>query len=273
VAEQGLYDSLNDALDACRQGRMVNLVIQAPHWYQNLVLQPEEFVHFCAPLHRPAVEAFEMLLASTKPEEAPRMVLMTEAAGRLPGLVAAFQESFNNLVPSEDRAGPDFGVDLMRQTALDSSLVTVLAPDAIARAAHALGPRFLRAELADRYLNTRAPMPPPQPVEAGCPRLHFHGQDFLLDRAAFVLGRQPTCDLVFDSDAYPGVSAWHCEIFCDHRTFIIRDRSRHGTLVNDQPITKPVPLQAGDWIRLGPDGPLLRFLGQPADPRRVITTA
>jgi pSer/pThr/pTyr-binding forkhead associated (FHA) protein len=95
----------------------------------------------------------------------------------------------------------------------------------------------------------------------------------LLNRPSFVLGRQPTCDLVFDSDAFPAVSAWHCEIICDHRTFILRDKSRHGTLVNDQQISNPVPLQAGDWIRLGPNGPLLRFLGQAADPRQLMTTA
>src|SRR5262249_23607001 len=49
AAEQGLYDSLEEAIDACRQGKLINLVIQAPHWYQNLVLQPEEMVRFCSP--------------------------------------------------------------------------------------------------------------------------------------------------------------------------------------------------------------------------------
>jgi hypothetical protein len=273
AAEQGLYDNLEEALDACRQGKLVNLVIQAPRWYQNLLLQPEEMVRFCAPLQRPVVEAFEMLLASTKPEEGPRMVLMSAGAGRLPGLAAALQEAFNDLAPPEERSSPDFGDELMRHTAVDTSLVTVLAPDAIARAVHALAPRFLREELPGDHLHTRAPVPPPQPLEAGSPRLHFRGQEFLLNRPSFVLGRQPTCDLVFDSDAYPSVSAWHCEISCDHRTFILRDRSRLGTLVNDQPITRPVPLRAGDWIRLGPDGPLLRFLGRSADPRRLMPTA
>jgi hypothetical protein len=274
AAEQGLYDSLEEALDACRQGRQVDLVIQAPHWYQNLVLQPEEFIRFCAPLHRPVVEAFEAILAATRADQAPRMVLMTEEAGRLPGLVAVLQKCFNDHAPAEDSSlPPDYGIDLLRETAGDTSLVMVLAPDAVARAAHALAPRFLRQELPAGHLDNRAPVPPPQSVQAGSPRLHFRGQDFLLNRPSFVLGRQPTCDLVFDSEAYPAVSAWHCEIICDHRTYILRDRSRHGTLVNEERITKPVPLRAGDWIRLGPDGPRLRFLGQAGDPRRLMTTA
>jgi hypothetical protein len=40
------------------------------------------------------------------------------------------------------------------------------------------------------------------------------------------------------------------------------DRSREGTLINDAPVEGSALLRAGDWIRLGPDGPLLRFLGQ-----------
>jgi pSer/pThr/pTyr-binding forkhead associated (FHA) protein len=43
---------------------------------------------------------------------------------------------------------------------------------------------------------------------------------------------------------------------------VLRDASREGTWVNDQPVTGPVLLRPGDWIRLGPDGPVLRFLGQ-----------
>jgi pSer/pThr/pTyr-binding forkhead associated (FHA) protein len=69
------------------------------------------------------------------------------------------------------------------------------------------------------------------------------------------------------------VSGWHCEVAYDHRTFVLRDRSRHGTLVNDQLVAQQVMLNPGDWIQLGPDGPVLRFLGQAADDRRLVTTA
>ena len=69
------------------------------------------------------------------------------------------------------------------------------------------------------------------------------------------------------------MSGCHCEIVCEHHSYTLHDRSRHGTLVNDQPVAQPMTLSPGDWIRLGPDGPLVRFLGQAAGPRRLITTA
>jgi predicted component of type VI protein secretion system len=59
------------------------------------------------------------------------------------------------------------------------------------------------------------------------------------------------------------VSARHCEIVLDRRLYVVCDHSRYGTFVNDHLISQQV-LHSGDWIRLGPQGPLLRFLGQPA---------
>jgi pSer/pThr/pTyr-binding forkhead associated (FHA) protein len=55
--------------------------------------------------------------------------------------------------------------------------------------------------------------------------------------------------------------------------YLLRDRGRHGTLVNDCVVTQPTALHSGDWIRLGPGGPLVRFLGQPSDQRQRMTTA
>jgi pSer/pThr/pTyr-binding forkhead associated (FHA) protein len=101
--------------------------------------------------------------------------------------------------------------------------------------------------------------PPPDP---GPPRLHFRGAEHPVSGPAFVLGRDPACDLVFESDLYPHVSARHCEIVFDRRHFTLLDRSRHGTMLNDRPVNQQAPLHSGDWIRLGPRGPVLRFLGQ-----------
>jgi predicted component of type VI protein secretion system len=72
--------------------------------------------------------------------------------------------------------------------------------------------------------------------------------------------------MVFESELYPHVSARHCEILFDRRTYTIWDHSRHGTFVNDHPVSQQ-SLYSGDWIRLGPQGPLLRFLGQPSAER------
>jgi pSer/pThr/pTyr-binding forkhead associated (FHA) protein len=87
----------------------------------------------------------------------------------------------------------------------------------------------------------------------------------------FTLGRDPSCDIVFESELYPTVSARHCEVVLDRSVYLVRDRSRHGTLVNDCPVMQQTSLRPGDWIRLGPAGPLLRFLGRPGDPRTLVT--
>jgi pSer/pThr/pTyr-binding forkhead associated (FHA) protein len=42
---------------------------------------------------------------------------------------------------------------------------------------------------------------------------------------------------------------------------VLYTRSKEGTLVNDSPVTGSVMLRAGDWIRLGARGPVVRFLG------------
>ena len=107
-----------------------------------------------------------------------------------------------------------------------------------------------------------APLPPPLPADAGPARVQFRNQEYLLRNRPFFMGRHAECDLVFDSELYPTVSGRHCEIVYERRTYVLRDHSRNGTLVNERPVIGELVLQAGDWIRLGPDGPLLRFLGQ-----------
>ena len=53
-----------------------------------------------------------------------------------------------------------------------------------------------------------------------------------------------------------------CEFVFDQRTYVLFNRGREITLVNDYPVTGSVALHPGDWIRMGYDGPLVRFLGQ-----------
>jgi pSer/pThr/pTyr-binding forkhead associated (FHA) protein len=113
-------------------------------------------------------------------------------------------------------------------------------------------------------------LPEPQPIDAGPVRLLFDGRDYPLGSSAFTLGRHPDCDIVFESKHYPTVSAHHCEIVFDRQMYVLHDHSRNGTLVNERPIMDEMPLQAGDWIRLGPGGPLLQFLGQPSETHRAM---
>jgi pSer/pThr/pTyr-binding forkhead associated (FHA) protein len=81
-------------------------------------------------------------------------------------------------------------------------------------------------------------------------------------RSPFTLGRDPGCNLVFEAALFPGVAPHHCDIVLDQRAFTLHDRSRQGTLLNDRLVHRIAPLHSGDWIRLGPDGPVLRFVGQ-----------
>ncbi len=117
--------------------------------------------------------------------------------------------------------------------------------------------------MSSGHLDTLAPLPLPQPVEAGPARLSFQGQDFYLAGPHFVLGSQSGCNLLLDGGRYPSVAPRHCEIRFDQRVYLLHNRSRDGTLVNDTVVETTTKLHPGDWIRLGPSGPLVRFLGQP----------
>jgi hypothetical protein len=257
LAEQALHDQIEFALDACQQGRFANLSIQAPQWYQNLAVQAEQVTAFCAGLVHQVVAETQPLLAET----APGMILLTAMAGRLPGLRAALQTYFG-------------GEDNERATARTAAHVGVLAADSVALAAQYLAGGFLRGDLPHGHLHETLPLPESQSVEAGPARLLFEGKDYPLSQVTFTVGRHPGSDLVLETSLYPTVSARHCVIVYNHGTYTLCDQSRHGTLVNDTRVAQSVALRAGDWIRLGPDGPLLRFLGHvETQPRGTTATA
>jgi hypothetical protein len=266
-AEQALYEQLDGVLDSSRQGRLMQLALQAAQWYQNLVVSPEQPGAFCAGLVRQLLQELEAQLAASWPEGSPSVVLLTAAAGRLPGLVHALRSFLQDWSPPSPglRAAPppeDFGEALFREGPGDAATVLVLSADAPARGAHLIASHFGRGDLPVSHLESAAPLPLPQPVEAGPPRLHFQGEDYFITEPSFTLGRQHGCHLVFDGNLYLSVAPRHCEIVYDQRSFVLYDHSREGTLVNDAPVAGAVALRSGDWLRLGPDGPLLRFLGQ-----------
>jgi hypothetical protein len=274
AAEQALFDQLDEVIDAAAMGRVTKVTVQTAQRFQNLVLHGQDPVAFCTALRRQCLAQVGMLFAGPWPHgSAPGAILVTYAASRLPGLVAGLQECMPLWSPqAAGRRKPvtaveDFGSNLLDEGGEEPGSVVVLAADATARGAHAVGAYYQRGDMAAGHLNNAAPLPLPQPVEAGPARLHFQGQDYLLGTGSFSLGRQPGVDLLFDGELWPGVAARHCEIVYDHRTHMLCDRSPRGTLVNDRPATQAVPLRPGDWIRLGPDGPVLRYLGQSVDLR------
>jgi hypothetical protein len=164
----------------------------------------------------------------------------------------------------------DFGAGLLEEAT--PSHLQVLAADAVCRATLHLADRLGRGLLPPGHLEA-GPVMEQQLPDAGPPRLHFRGQDHPLGGNAFTLGRDPRCDLVFDTTEFPSVSARHCEVVPDARGYTVVDSSRFGTLVNNRPVPQQRPLQPGDWIRLGPGGPLLRYLGRAQDKRQLLPTA
>jgi hypothetical protein len=271
--EQALWEQLETVLDDCSRGGLAQLKIEADNWYQHLMFRPEELAACCTRLVQRSVAELHALLSDTGQHGLPGVILVTDAAARLPGLVAQLEHAYAELKAEQaDELEEDFGADLLDDDTLLRCGVCVLAPDAAARAAHELACRFDRGDLPGGHL-LAAPLPPPQPPDVGPPRLLFRGQEYRLRGPLFTLGRQPGCDLVFDSDRYPMVSARHCEIVFDRRSYLVRDRSRNGTLVNDRPVMQQMPLHPGDWIRLGPDGPQVRYLGKASDQRTLMTTA
>jgi hypothetical protein len=279
-ADQALYEQIDPLMDACRQGRVIQIGLQAHRWYQNLLVTPDQPIIICRHLVEETMRQLAQILEGLCPDDRPSVFLLTAAAGKLPGLARAMRTFLDEWSPPEIHglrpASPpleDFGEGLIPDEAETDATVLVLAPDAVARGAHLLAGPFQRGELPFGHVEQGAPLPQPQPVEAGPARLHFQGEDYILNEPRFTLGRQVGCHLVFDPAIHRTVSPRHCEIIYDHQGFVLVDHSREGTLVNDRPLTNSAVLRAGDWIRLGPEGPLLRFLGGNPNFIPLTTTA
>lgn len=139
AAEQMLFDQLEDVLDACWQEQMVEVAVRGSQWSQNFVLRPEEVRASCAPLLQHALYELRDVFAEAEPDGVGR-VLVTEAAGRLPGLCEALQEEAGERVP-----------------------VIPLAADAAALGAHDVAAHFLRGEQAYEHVDAVISCPVPAP--------------------------------------------------------------------------------------------------------------
>ena len=85
------------------------------------------------------------------------------------------------------------------------------------------------------------------------------------------IGRDPSCEVVYDSDRDDLVSRLHSKITIEagsQPSFVLSDfGSRNGTFVNNQRISSPTKLSAGDRVTLGPGGPEFEF---DLDPRPSV---
>jgi S1-C subfamily serine protease len=93
------------------------------------------------------------------------------------------------------------------------------------------------------------------------------GQVEAFRKAYIGLGRHPLSDVRFDAERDLDVSARHAAIIRKGDTFVIQDLgSRNGTFVNRTRITGDTPLQDGDVIGFGANGPALEFHAVESEP-------
>jgi hypothetical protein len=133
-AEQALFDQLDAVLDAASQAQTAEVVVRAATWFQDLLLRPDEIIQFSAPLVRHTLKELGQM-PDLNQEGKATWILLTEAAGRLPGLAPALHE------------WSDANME-----------VSVLPPNALARAAHDLAVRMSRNELPRGHLDAAVPL-------------------------------------------------------------------------------------------------------------------
>ena len=264
ATEQALYEQLVAFLD--KPASLLQARLQGEGWFHNIILHADETAGLVEQPLRQAAAELDAVLAHVGTLGDLAAVVMTHPAAALPG----FAELVRSRCPAPPRLADegDYGDHLLSPRAAPE-IVHVLPPDAPATMAHELAARIHAGQFPRGHLDLVAlpPVDGATPKESGPARLTFQGREHLLPAATFTLGRDPACDLVFASDSYPHVSGRHCEIVFDRRSYMLCDRSRHGTMLNERPIQQQAALRAGDWIRLGPRGPVLRFLGETATGR------
>ena len=136
-AEQALFEQLDPALDRARHGQPVTVTVRAAHWYQDLHLQPGDFDAACGGLVKAAVDGVREVFGSASLPVPPRVVWLTHAAARLPGLAAA-----------------------VYQNCPEQTAVAMLPPAAGAEAAAALLARWLAGGLSPGHLDVAIPLQP-----------------------------------------------------------------------------------------------------------------
>jgi S1-C subfamily serine protease len=101
------------------------------------------------------------------------------------------------------------------------------------------------------------------------------GQVEAFRKAYIGIGRHPLSDVRFDAERDLDVSSRHAAVIRtpDAAGFVIQDLgSRNGTFVNGKRITADTPLQNGDVIGCGANGPALEFHAVEGEPGDVLAT-
>jgi hypothetical protein len=170
LAEQGLFDQLDVLADAGLARRAVPITAQGREWCKHLLVVPEQSEAFCLPLIGKTVQEVEHLLAGCSGADWPPSILLTHAAGRLPGLVDALQ-ALRIVHPSAETKLPqikatafddaDFGENLLIHDAEPRLDVQVLNAEAPAQGAHLLADAFRQGALRPGHVETIVPLRQP----------------------------------------------------------------------------------------------------------------
>ena len=99
-------------------------------------------------------------------------------------------------------------------------------------------------------------------------------RDCILDQVPLIIGRSPEADIQLE-DRW--VSRQHCKVDVQEGVVVVRDlESRHGTLVNDKPVTES-KLFPGDTLCVGLSRLVARYEnstgGTPTAPHEDLKTA
>ena len=94
--------------------------------------------------------------------------------------------------------------------------------------------------------------------------------DVVINADVIRLGRDPSCEVPFDSQVYPTVAGRHARLEWTDESCILTPLSQSNkTLLNDRAVESPVPVNVGDRIQLSMSGPTVTILSV----RRFSSTA
>ncbi len=216
-------------------GEPAEMVIQTPHWYQHLKFAPAELSALCDPLVRRAIAETQDFLTSIAALGPVGAVLLTGPAGRLPGLVAALDSSHPSPgVRGVRRRGqprlrrrPGRGHTSCRPAFTSSMTTPWPAPPSSWRCGSTGA--SCRAAISTPCRCRAAPVPtrPTIGVRRGCTTA---ARTICCPVPCSRLAAIRPATWSSRRELYPSVSARHCEIAFTRGVYLLRDRSRHGTL-------------------------------------------
>lgn len=135
-AEQSLFEQLDDAPNRVQSGQRINLTVRTAHWFQDVILQPDEFGGLCAALAKGTAEAIREMFDGTGLPVPPSEVWLTYEASRLPGLQQTIHANTS-----------------------EGTVIEILPQHAVSHAAAILVSRWLAAELPRAHLDSSIPLP------------------------------------------------------------------------------------------------------------------